>query len=82
MKYRVHYNNKYNRDEVTNNKQTAIRWANEVTIPATVEVVSTGDIIHENAAQRRINKNMTTLKRITDQLRGGEQIEKLIELPY
>ena len=64
-----------------NNKAELIRWAREECIRATVAVKATGDIIFENAAQRRINKSISTIKRLADDLRAGKPVESLIELP-
>ena len=61
-KYRVIYGD--GRTETTNNKTLAKKWANERTIRATVEEVETGNIVYENAIQRRINKNCDTLRKI------------------
>lgn len=61
-KYRVIYGD--GQTETTNNKNLAKKWANERTVRATVEEIETGNIIYENAIQRRINKNYETLRKI------------------
>lgn len=63
-KYRVIYGD--GRTETTNNKTLAKKWANERTIRATVVEIETGNIVYENAIQRRINKNYETLRKIAD----------------
>ena len=64
-----------------NNKADLIRWAREECIRATVAVKATGDIIFENAAQRRINKNLGQLRTIAKQIQSGVPIDKIVELP-
>lgn len=67
-KYRVIYGD--GRTETTNNKTLAKKWANERTIRATVEEIETGNIIYENAIQRRINKNYETFRNIAEACRN------------
>ena len=68
MKYTVTYGA---RSEQTNNKAQAIKWANECMSPATVFRTENGDILHENAAQRRINHNLTKLHKIAAAAKAG-----------
>ena len=67
-KYRVIYGD--GRTETTNNKTLAKKWANERTIRATVEEIETGNIVYENAIQRRINNNYDTLRKIAEACRN------------
>ena len=68
MKYIIIYGNGHS--EQTNNKAKAIKWANEYAGTATVETV-TGNILHENASQRRINRNLTKLSKIAASCKDG-----------
>lgn len=54
-----------------NNKAHLIKWANEYAVRCTVEEIATGNIIHENAAQRRINKSLSTLNAIATTSHNG-----------
>lgn len=80
MKYRVVYDNGHVED--TNNKQKAIKWANEHMGPAHVELIETGDntIIYENKRAREIREHSAILKRIVAEVTSGKKIEDLIEL--
>ena len=80
MKYRVVYGDGH--VEETNNKQTAIKWANERFGPARVELIETGDntTIYENKRAREIREHATILKRIVAEVNAGKKIEDLIEL--
>ena len=69
MKYTVIYGNGHS--EQTNNKAKAIKWANERISRATVVETATGDILHENAAQRRINRNLTKISKIAASCKDG-----------
>ena len=53
-----------------NNKAHLIKWANEYTVRCTVEKIATGNIIHENAVQRRINKSLSTLNAISTETKS------------
>lgn len=59
-----------------NNKAHLIKWANEYYVRCTVEEIATGNIIYENAAQRRINKNLSTLHELAEAARNGNLIIK------
>lgn len=80
MKYKVIYGDGH--VERTNNKAIAKKWANERYGPATVIIDSNGDIVYENAAQRRINNSYSTLNRIASDIKAGKPIEQIIELNH
>ena len=77
MKYTVIYGTiEKGYSEQTNNKANAIKWANDRIGRATVILTTTGDILYENAAQRRINDNLTKLHKIAEAVKEGALVIK------
>lgn len=82
-KYKVIYGNGGSlREECGNNKTQLIKWANESYLRASVYDLSTGEVIHENAAQRKAKAGRAKFQQIVSRLKAGEPLASVVDLQH
>lgn len=81
-RYKLIYESGSRREECGNNKAQLIKWANESYLRASVYDLRTGEVIHENAAQREAKADRAKLQQIVRRLRSGEPLASVVDLRH